>query len=61
MRGENNDSPTPKKSGAMKTALPGDTHCSKMGNMQARKVNSSENGATTWFLHQMGFWDVLYQ
>lgn len=47
MRRENNDSPTPKKSGAMKTALPGDTHCSNMGNMQARKVNSSENGATT--------------
>lgn len=55
------NSPTPKKRGAMKIAFPGLTHCSKIGNMQARNVNSSEKGATSWFLHQIGFCAVLYQ
>lgn len=39
--------PTPKNSGQTKTAVIGRKHCSRRGNMQALKVNSSESGATT--------------
>jgi len=44
---------TPKNSGHTNMAVVGVKHCRSSGNMQALKVHSSDNGATTWFLHQV--------
>lgn len=44
---------TPKNKGHTYMAVFGVKHCRSNGNMQARKVHSSDNGATTWFLHQI--------
>lgn len=43
-------------------AVIGRKHCSRRGNMQALKVNSSDSGATTWLRSQIKFvkFDIQY-
>lgn len=48
--------PTPKKIGVMKIDVIGVKLCNSNGNMQARKVNSSDSGATMWFRIQRRLW-----
>jgi len=54
-------SPTPKKRGVIKIDVIGENLCRSSGNMQARNVNSSDSGATMWFLIHKRFWQWLNQ
>ena len=53
--------PTPKNRGQINTAVIGGKHWRSKGNMQLLYVNSSEKGATKWFLNQIKFLKLLIQ